>query len=440
MKKPLIPVLVVIYAVIMTGCNTQISPVNTDTISQIELSVLESDTLQSASQMISISELNSKEQQIFSDGNKSFTVDLYQKLKELEGNIFYSPYSISSALALVYAGAENRTKTQMSDTLHFSTDDEGLNRAFNYTNNQLNRKNIIAENDDEDIFQLNISNAVWAQKGMQFRVDYLDALSRYYAAGMRGVDFIDQPDEAVNTINEWISEQTNDRIKDLIKQGDINKLTRLVLTNAIYFNAAWQHKFDENITTESPFYLPDGEQIIVPAMRQTESFKYAKGTNFQAVELPYEGEETSMLILLPNEGKFASFENSFDASLITNITKRLKYRKVTLFMPKFEFGSRFSLSKILAEMGMPDAFSPEADFSGITGKKDLLIQDVIHQSFISVDEYGTEAAAATAVIMAGASPSEPITVNIDRPFIFLIRDIPTDTVLFTGRVYNPELK
>ncbi|MBT9164007.1 MAG: hypothetical protein DDT24_00934 [Chloroflexi bacterium] len=234
-------------------------------------------------------------------------------------------------------------------------------------------------------------------------------------------------------------DQTEGRIEDLIPQGVIDVLTRLVLTNAIYFNAAWQHPFIEAMTEDGLFYLVDGGEVTVPMMRQTESFGYAEGEGYQAVELLYDGGELSMMILLPQAGDFRAFEEALDAQAVDEIIERLERRQVALSMPRFEFDSRFSLRATLAAMGMPAAFSAEgADFSGMTGNRELFIHDVIHKAFVSVDEAGTEAAAATAVVVGiVAMPPEPVEVTVDRPFIFLIRDIETGTILFVGRVLNP---
>jgi serpin B len=252
------------------------------------------------------------------------------------------------------------------------------------------------------------------------------------------LDFGGAPEESRITINDWVSEQTEGRIQNLIPQGAIDPLTRLVLTNAIYFNAAWANPFQEEATRDGPFTLLDGSRIAVPMMHQTESFGYAKGEGYQAVELPYDGHELSMVILLPDRDSFDPFEDSLDVDQAQAIMQNLKRGQVALIMPKFEFDSRFSLKQALEAMGMPAAFSGGADFSGMTGSTDLFISDVLHKAFVSVDEEGTEAAAATAVVMKlSVAAEEPTTVTIDRPFIFLIRDIETGAILFVGRVVDP---
>lgn len=372
------------------------------------------------------------------DGNSTFALELYQAIKETDGNLFYSPYSISLALTITYAGARGETEQQMADTLCFVLPQDRLHPAFNSLDIELSRRGEGAKGKDEKGFRLNIVNAIWGQKNYKFLSEFLDVLAENYGAGLRILDFASAPEESRITINNWVSDQTEGRIEDLIPQGLIDSLTRLVLTNAIYFNAAWQEPFNEDATYDGTFYLLNGDEITVPMMRQTESFGYGEGDGYQAVELPYDGREISMVILLPTAGYFASFEDLLDAQRLDEIIGRLEYREVALTMPKFEFDSEFSLGETLAAMGMPVAFSGGANFSGMTGNRELFIADVVHKAFVSVDEAGTEAAAATAVVMPMAMPpEEPVEVTIDRPFIFLIRDIETGTILFVGRVVNP---
>ena len=372
------------------------------------------------------------------EGNSAFAFNLYQALREGDGNLFYSPYSISLALAMTYAGAQGETAQQMADTLQFVLPQNRLHPAFNDLDLELARRGEGAEGKDGEGFRLNIVNAIWGQKDYEFLSDFLDLLAENYGAGLRVLDFASAPEESRITINNWVSDQTEGRIEDLIPQGLIDALTRLVLTNAIYFNAAWQYPFEEDMTEDGPFYLLDGGEVTVPMMRQTELLGYAEGDGYQAVELPYDGGELSMIILLPQTGQFDTFEDSLDAQQVDEIIGRLELRQVTLAMPKFEFESEFSLREPLSAMGMQIAFSGAADFSGMTGNRDLFIAEVIHKAFVSVDEAGTEAAAATAVVMElTAVPETPVEVTIDHPFIFLIRDIETGAVLFIGRVVNP---
>ena len=374
------------------------------------------------------------------DGNSEFAFDLYQALGDSGGNLFYSPYSISQALAMTYAGARGDTEKQMADTLNFLLSQDSLHPAFNGLDIDLSSRGEGAKGKDEEGFRLNIVNAIWGQEDFKFLSEYLDILAENYGAGLRILDFIKAPEQSRITINEWVSDQTEDRIEDLIPQGAIDALTRLVLTNAIYFNAAWQYPFNEEATSDGLFYLLDGGTITIPMMRLTESLGYTSGDGYQVVELPYDGNELSMVILLPDSGQFKDFEESLNYRKVDGIISDVKRSQVSLQMPKFEFESEFSLKSALANMGMPIAFSGDADFSGMTGNKDLFIDEVIHKAFVSVDEAGTEAAAATAVIMKlTAVPAEPITVTVNRSFIFLIRDIETGAILFIGRVLNPEV-
>ena len=373
------------------------------------------------------------------DGNSVFALELYQQLGQEDGNLFYSPYSISLALAMTYAGARGETGQQMADALHFILSQDRLHPALNSLDLELSQRGEGAKGKDGEGFRLNIVNAIWGQKDYHFLPTFLDLLAENYGAGLRTLDFANAPEESRITINNWVSDQTENRIEDLIPRGLIDALTRLVLTNAIYFNAAWQHPFNEDVTEDGPFYLLDGGQVTVPMMRQTESFGYAQGDGYQVVELPYDGRELSMVILLPQPGQFERFEGSLDAQWVNAIVEELEPGRVAVTMPRFEFESAFSLNEILAAMGMPVAFSGGADFSGMTGNTDLFISHVVHKAFVCVDEAGTEAAAATAVVMklTAAPGTPPVQVTVDRPFVFLIRDIETGTILFVGRIVDP---
>jgi serpin B len=363
------------------------------------------------------------------EGNTAFAFDLYRLLAEQqEGeNLLYSPFSISLALAMTYAGARGETEEQMAHALRFTLPGERLHPAFNALDQEL-------------ALRLNIANVIWGQESYAFLDTFLDTLAANYGAGLRVLDFAHAPEQSRVIINEWISQQTEGKIENLIPQGTLDPLTRLVLTNAVYFNAAWEYPFQERVTKDSPFTLLDGGQVVVPMMHQTESLGYAEGEGYQAVELPYDGGDMSMVIILPEGDRFDEFESTLDGDRVREIVRDLSYGQVDLTMPTFVFDSHFGLSQALEELGMPAAFSSRAaDFSGMTGSKDLFISDVFHKAFISVDEQGTEAAAATAVEMEVGSemPADLTVVDIDHPFIFLIRDIETGTILFVGRVLNP---
>jgi len=396
------------------------------------------EVLKSDKERITSLDVSTGEQALLVEGNSAFAFELYQALREEEGNLFYSPYSISLALAMTYAGARDETAQQMADTLHFLLGQEKLHPTFNWLDAELAKRGEGAEGKDGEGFRLNIVNAIWGQKDYEFLTDFLDVLAENYGAGLRILDFITETEKSRLTINDWVSDQTEGRIEDLIPQGAIDALTRLVLTNAIYFNAAWENPFDKKMTADGPFYLLDGGQVIVPMMKQTESFSYTEGEGYQAVELLYDGDELSMVIFLPEAGQFEAFAEGLQAQQVDAIINDLQDTRVTLTMPRFEFDSEFSLKDTLAGMGMPIAFSGDADFSGMTGNQELSISDVVHKAFVAVDEAGTEAAAATSVIIKlTAVPEPPVEVTIDRPFIFLIRDIETGAILFIGRVMNP---
>ena len=371
-------------------------------------------------------------------GNNAFAFDLYQVLKGSPGNIFYSPYSISLALAMTYAGARNTTEKQMAAAMHYTLPQDRLHPSFNGLDQELSGRGQGAKGKDGKGFRLNIVNAIWGQKGYPFLAPYLDLLAEDYGAGLRTLDFRTAPDASRVTINNWVEDQTEQRIKDLIPPGAIDPLTRLVLTNAIYFNAAWANNFEKSATQPADFHLADGSTVRVPTMHQTERLGYAESSGFQAVTLPYDGRELEMVVLLPGQGKFAEFEKSLNAGKVDSVIKDITPKQIALSLPGFKYESQFSLGKILAAMGMPVAFSGQADFSGMTGDRELSISEVVHKAFVEVDESGTEAAAATAVIMrATAMPVMPLEVKVDRPFIFLIRDIQTGSVIFIGRVMNP---
>ena len=374
-------------------------------------------------------------------GNRTFALDLYHRLEAREGNLFYSPFSISSALAMTYAGAEGKTAEEMAEVFHFLMEEERLHPAFNALDQYL--ESLAEQEIPEDMgeaFQLNIANAIWGQKDFHFESDFLDTLSANYGAGLRLLDYVLEPEKSRITINDWISDQTKAKIQDLIPQGAINSDTRLVLSNAIYFKATWLEPFEESLTEDGVFYGIGGEEIITPMMSlgSDASFPYYQGDGLQAVELPYLGGQVSMLVLMPDQGQFSSFEESLNAEKLDQIVSNLAYQPMYLKFPKFEFETEISLANILAEMGMPSAFSDAADFSGMTGTRDLFISDVFHKAFVSVDEEGTEAAAATAVVMSLTSaPENPLRLEVDRPFLFLIRDIQTNSILFMGRVVEP---
>jgi len=374
-------------------------------------------------------------------GNTAFAFDLYKAVRNLDGNIVYSPYSISLAFAMAYGGAKGDTAAQMEQVLHYTLPAEGFHAAFNALDLDLAGRPAEASGVDEnERFQLNIANSLWGQDGWSFLPEYLDLLAVNYGAGMRLVDFENDPEGVRRSINEWVSDQTRSRIKDIIPPGVIDTLTRLVLANAIYFKATWEYKFEANNTADRQFYLLNGDRISVPTMEFSHpvTFSYAAGDGWQAVGLPYLGGSTEMVIMVPDNGNFEAFESDLSAEDYGQILAVMEPQAVILSMPKFSFETQVGLRELLAGMGMQAAFDPvAADFSGIDGQRDLFISDAIHKAFIAVDEKGTEAAAATVVVMSTTSMPEGIVLTIDRPFFYVIRDTPTGTILFMGRVVDP---
>lgn len=384
--------------------------------------------------------------QNLSAGNRAFTADLYQKLRAQDGNLIFSPYSISLALAMTYAGARNETAGQMADTLHFMLPEQNLHPAFNALSQYLeslaqppSSPQPTPTGEPPQGLQLDIANSLWGQKDFNFQQDFLDLLAQNYGAGLRLVDFLNDPETARQLINDWVSQQTNDKIQDLFPQGSIDADTRLALVNAIYFKASWMDAFNPDNTQQGTFHLKDGGQISVPMMSSGDVAKYyARGTDYQVVGLPYLGGQSMMVILLPDEGKFDQVEASLDDQGLNTMLNSLKSSDVDLSMPKFKIESQFSLPETLAALGMPAAFDPnQADFSGMDGSRDLFISEVMHKAFVDVDESGTEAAAATGVAMKLTAIMETTKVNIDRPFLFFIYEPTHGTILFAGRVLDP---
>jgi serpin B len=371
-------------------------------------------------------------------GNNNFAINLYQRLRaeNKDENMFFSPYSISTALAIVFAGAKGDTEKQMAAVLclppesALSKDD--FHCAFGSIINDLNTRG------QKGAYKLTVANALWGQKGYSFLKDFLELIEKNYGGNLNEVDFVGATEAARQTINNWVEEKTNGKIKDLIQQGVLDKLTRLVLTNAIYFKGNWASKFKEENTKDVPFTLLDGKKIDVPMMNQKGDFGYMQTETFQALEMPYVDKELSMFIFLPKESSSLSeLEKDFTEDNLSNWLKRFGEQEVTVFVPKFKMTDEFGLADTLKSMGMTDAFG-DADFSGMTGKKELFISAVVHKAYIDVNEEGTEAAAATAVVMKLTAVAEPLVFLADRPFLFLIRDNATESILFLGRVTNPK--
>jgi serine protease inhibitor len=365
------------------------------------------------------------------EANNNFAFDAYKKIIESEeGNIFYSPYSISSALAMTYEGAEGETAEEIKSVFHFPNKNS-LRPNFAAVYNNINAK--------DKNYELSTGNALWIQHDFSLLNKYSNNIENYYGGKAALLDFVNELEQSRQTINSFIEEQTRDKIKDLIPEGLLNQDTRLVLTNAIYFKGLWKVEFDKSDTREENFNISPSETIKVPMMKmkpEEEKFNYARTEELEILELSYKDEKISMLILLPNES-LEDVESDLTLEKINEYKSQMRETELSsISIPKFEFDTKYFMNETLASLGMPTAFSSNADFSGITGRKDLFISSVIHQAYIGVDEKGTEAAAATAVVMELAmAPTN--NFKADHPFVFIIQDKETGNILFMGRVVNP---
>ncbi len=372
------------------------------------------------------------------DGMTAFGLALYRALAAEPGNLVFSPASIELALAMARAGAQGRTASQMDAVMHdvgTGANADSLN-ALDAALASRNGTFTDAEGHPLPV-TLRIANAPFAQTGMPIESAYLDALASRFGAGLRLVDYERAPEVARGLINGWVSDTTNGKIAQLLAPGTLDTMTRLVLVNAIYLKAPWATPFDVERTVAGPFTLADGTTAQVPMMSATEALRYASGTGWQAVELPYLGDQLVLDVILPDDP--GSFGQALDPQVLSRITGSLASQEVELSLPRFAATTQTDLAALLAGLGMPLAFDPDhADFSGITTAERLFIARVVHEATITVDEKGTEAAAATAVAMAAsAMPAQPIVMRVDHPFLFVLRDRPTGAVLFLGRISDP---
>jgi serpin B len=364
-------------------------------------------------------------------GNTQFALDLYARLRTQDGNLFLSPYSISTALAMTYAGARGETERQMADVLHFTLEQEQLHPAFAALGSSVKTAG------NGSGCTVHVANSLWGQQGYGFLAEFLALNRKHYGAGFREVDFVNATERARQTINTWVAQQTQQIIKELLQKGQLDPADVLVLANAIYFKGDWVTKFDPQRTQDAPFQISATDQVVVPMMQQFGRFAFAAADELDLLELPYAGERLSMVLLLPKKvDGLPALEQSLSRENLDQWLGRLRQQSVRVSLPRFTLGSRFDLTRTLAAMGMPDAFSGAADFSGMTGRQDLFIGLVVHEAKVVVNEEGTEAAAATAVKMKRGAP--PPSFTADHPFLFLIRDKQTGTILFMGRVVNPE--
>jgi len=371
----------------------------------------------------------------------SFAIDVYHRLGhrlgqplgdqpgESKDNLFFSPLGVSLTMAMIYGGARGATELQMAEALHFGLSQESLHPALNWLDSTLQSRG-----GDSD-FRLNIVNATFGQEGQTFLDSYLDLLAKNYGAGMSLLDFEREPEPAREAINDWVSRQTERKIPELLPEGSIDPMTVMVLVNAMYFKAAWLEPFHERSTQSAVFHAAGGDVTVSMMHGEPGGVSYARGDDYQAVALPYRGRAFDMVIVMPDAEQFDAFESALDGERLAGILAALEPTRIALTMPRFEIRTRASMNQILQELGMADAFSAAADFSGITGRRNVYLSMVQHEAFVRVDEAGTEAAAATAGVVDLVSL--PMPVVLDRPFLFLIRDVETGTILFLGRLANP---
>ncbi|MCK4270004.1 MAG: serpin family protein [Methanogenium sp.] len=373
--------------------------------------------------------------------NNMFAFELYKKLAaentNPDENVFFSPFSISSALAITYEGAKEKTAEEIKTVFFFPESIDTLRNGYLAVNTGINAG-------DAD-YDLHIANALWAENTYPFLNDYITTAEEYYSADLTNLDFINKPEESRLTINKWAEEKTEEKIKNLIPAGMIDPLTRLVITNAIYFKGTWVKQFDKNNTYEADFITSSGESVKVWMMQRTDEdaiYGYTENDEFQMLKMPYEhecGKELSMIAVLPKDNDLRAVEETLDADKLAETEESLETQQVLVYFPKFRLETEYTLSETLKEMGMPTAFSAAADFSGM-GTTDLFISDVVHKAYVDVNEEGTEAAAATAVVMKLTTviEEESPVFRADHPFIFLIQDNETGNILFMGRISNPE--
>jgi serpin B len=370
------------------------------------------------------------------EGNTAFALDLYRELKSAPGNLFFSPYSISTCLAMTYAGARGDTEKQMGRVLHLDQDQQKVHAAFGELQRQL------AEASNQNGIELSVANSVWAQKGHPFLPAFLAVAKDNYLANVNQADFVIEAEAARREINQWVARRTKEKIQNILPAGSLNGLTRLVLANAIYFKGIWAKPYNIAETSTQRFHVTTDRQASVPLMHHFDEIRYTENGDFQAVELPYKAGELSMVVLLPRQvDGCRDLENRLAPSFLARSLKEMRQQRVEIFLPKFKLESSFGLNDALARMGMPDAFGANSDFSGMDGTKFLYISGIFHKAWGEVNEEGTEAAAATVVVVAANAiskpPPPPPVFRADHPFVFLIRDTRSGSILFLGRLSEP---
>ena len=373
------------------------------------------------------------EDQMKEASNLTFSLDLYSKLRTSSGNIVVSPYSIEQALALTASGASGETLSQMLRTLHYPAEGNGQAKE------SLLRIEALAKKGDVIV---NVANALWLESEYHFLDTFVEIAKERFHAELHVGDFINSAEKVRVEINQWVEERTEGKIKDLISPGALTAVTRLVIVNAVYLKALWETEFKKDSTYDQDFWISKSEKFLTPTMHQRAHFDYAESDKAQLLSLPYKGGELSMLIFLPKtRDGLSKFEEALEPALVNDLISKLESKEVAVALPKFKIKLNVSLGTLLSNMGMGLAFDPDrADFSKMDGTRKLFISEVIHQAFIETDEKGTEAAAATAVIMLAGSayhPSKPIEFTADHPFLFAIREKNSGSILFLGRIADP---
>ena len=364
-------------------------------------------------------------------GNTACAIKLYSKLKQEPGNLFFSPYSISTALAMTYGGARTETESEMAKALSFNLAQDQLHAAFSGLGRSLQSKK------EKKGVELSVANALWPHNNYAFRSEYIELLQQSYDSVGTPLDY-SNPEQARGVINRWVEEETKNKIKDLIPPGVLNSDTRMVLTNAIYFKGDWVTRFEKKRTREMPFKLSAEKIAKTPMMYRKGSAGFFQDAELQILEMPYQGNDVSMLVLLPRKvDGLAELEKSLTATRLAKWLKQVRKLKVDVWLPKFKMTSQLSLATPLKSLGMKRAFSRNCDFSGMDGSKRLFLSAVIHQAFVDVNEEGTEAAAATAAVIQSRSLRVGPRFRADHPFLFLIREKTTGSILFFGRYVHP---
>lgn len=370
-------------------------------------------------------------------GSNAFAFDLYRALVAGEdGNLIYSPYSISLAFSMLYAGARGEAEAEMAQVFHFMSQ-ETQHPAFNVVDRRLQSLGKARQTEAGGAsFELNLANAVWGQRGYPFKEPYLETLAAQYGAGLRAVDFQKTPERAREAINTWVAEETGERIHEIAPPGSVSADTRLILANAIYFKAGWDYPFQASATADGPFTLLDGSQVTVPLMHQETRLAYVEGEGYQAVQLPYSGQVADMWVILPAEGRFKDVQGQLGVDWIEAVRRDAGARRVILTLPRFGFETSFELHDLFKGMGMAHVFCPALDFEGMADGGGLCVDTALHRATVTVDEKGTEAAAATMVAVP-VEQVQDVEMAVDQPFLFAIVVRETGAILFVGRVLNP---